>query len=189
MALLEEELTHTRALVKEGYTPRNRQLELERMLSDANGSVAELLGNIARAQSSIGEVRQKLISRQQEYRKEVESQLSDVTREVQSDEGKFHAISDDLGRKNQTQLLVWVAGGKQPVSRNVERETLELIPDAKEYAEGQTAKLLVIAPWPNGEGLLTLRREGLAEVSRFKMQGTTHTLEIPITNKMLLTTR
>ncbi len=98
MALLEEELTHTRALVKEGYTPRNRQLELERMLSDANGSVAELLGNIARAQSSIAEVRQKLISRQQEYRKEVESQLSDVTREVQSDEGKFHALSDDLGR-------------------------------------------------------------------------------------------
>ena len=98
LGLLNEELTHTRALVKEGYTPRNRQLELERMLSDANGSIAELLGNIARAQSAIAELRQKLISRQQEYRKEVETQLSDVTREVQSDEGKFHALADDLGR-------------------------------------------------------------------------------------------
>ena len=98
VALLNEELTHTRALVKEGYTPRNRQLELERMVSDSNGSIAELLGNIARGQSAVAELRQKLISRQQEYRKEVETQLSEVTREVQADEGKFHAQADDLGR-------------------------------------------------------------------------------------------
>jgi membrane fusion protein, protease secretion system len=98
MSLVNEELTHTRALVKEGYAPRNRQLELERMVSEANSSIAELLGNITRGQRAIGELRQKMISRQQEYRKEVESQLSDVTREVQSDEGKFHALADDLGR-------------------------------------------------------------------------------------------
>ena len=98
VALLNEELTHTRALVKEGYTPRNRQLELERMVSDSNGSIAELLGNIARGQSAVAELRQKLISRQQEYRKEVETQLSEVTREVQADESKFHALADDLGR-------------------------------------------------------------------------------------------
>ena len=98
IALLNDELTHTRELVKEGYTPRNRQLELERMVSDSNGSIAELLGNIARAQSSIAEYRQKLISRQQEYNKEVEAQLAEVVRDVQSDEGKFHALADDLGR-------------------------------------------------------------------------------------------
>jgi protease secretion system membrane fusion protein len=98
IGLLNDELTHTRELVKEGYTPRNRQLELERMVSDSNGSIAELLGNIARSQSSIAEFRQKLISRQQEYFKEVETQLGDVTREAQSDEGKFRALTDDLGR-------------------------------------------------------------------------------------------
>lgn len=98
VSLVNEELTHTRGLVKEGYAPRNRQLELERMVSEANASIAELLGNITRGQRAIGELRQKLISRQQEYRKEVEAQLSEVTREVQSDEGKFHALADDLGR-------------------------------------------------------------------------------------------
>jgi protease secretion system membrane fusion protein len=98
IALLNDELKHTRELVKEGYTPRNRQLELERMLSDSNGSTAELLGNIARAQSSIGEYRQKLISRQQEYFKEVESQLGEVAREAQSDEAKFRALADDMNR-------------------------------------------------------------------------------------------
>jgi len=98
LALLNDELKHTRELVKEGYTPRNRQLELERMAADVNGAVAELLGNMGRAQNTVAELRQKLIARQQEYRKEVESQLSEVTREVQSDEGKFHAAADDLGR-------------------------------------------------------------------------------------------
>ena len=98
LRLVNEELVQTRELVKEGYAPRNRQLELERMISDVNSAMAELLGNISRAQNAVAELRQKAIGRQQEYRKEVESQLSDVTREVQSDEGKFRASSDDLGR-------------------------------------------------------------------------------------------
>jgi membrane fusion protein, type I secretion system len=98
IGLVNEELTHTRELVKEGYAPRNRQLELERMVAEASSSITELLGNMSRGQSAIGELRQKLISRQQEYRKEVETQLAEVTREVQSDDGKFHALADDLGR-------------------------------------------------------------------------------------------
>jgi protease secretion system membrane fusion protein len=98
LALLQEELGHTRELVKEGYAPRNRQLELERMTAEANASLAELTGNTFRAQRSVAELRQKAIARQQEYRKEVESQLSDVTREVEGDETKYRALNDELGR-------------------------------------------------------------------------------------------
>lgn len=98
LALVTEELKSTRDLVKDGYAPRNRQLELERMLAELNSSMAELLGNTTRAQSMILELRQRLVQRQQEYRKEVETQLADVTREVQSEEGKFHALEADLER-------------------------------------------------------------------------------------------
>jgi membrane fusion protein, protease secretion system len=98
LGLVNDELTHTRELVKEGYAPRNRQLELERNASEVNGGIAELLGNTARAQSAISEVRQRMIARQQEYRKEVDTQLADVTREVQADEAKFRALSEDLNR-------------------------------------------------------------------------------------------
>jgi len=98
ISLVNEELTQTRELVKEGYAPRNRQLELERMVADTNASITELLGNISRGQSAIGELRQRVISRQQEYRKEVETQLGDMTREVQSDEGKFRALADEMNR-------------------------------------------------------------------------------------------
>lgn len=98
LALLQDELKHTRGLVAEGYAPRNRQLELERNVADAQAQLADLMGNTTRAQRTIGELRQRAMSRQQEYRKEVETQLADVTREVQSDEQKLVAVKADLGR-------------------------------------------------------------------------------------------
>jgi len=97
-SLLGEELINTRGLVKDGYAPRNRQLELERMAAEVSSGIAELQGNTIRAKRSVSEIRQRAISRQQEYRKEVESQLAEVTREVQSDSAKFRAAKEDLGR-------------------------------------------------------------------------------------------
>ncbi|MRD47244.1 HlyD family type I secretion periplasmic adaptor subunit [Caenimonas koreensis] len=96
--LLNEELTQSRDLVKEGYLPRNRQLELERMVSESNSAMAEVLGNIQRAERAILELRQRSISRREDYRKEVESQLTDVTQQVQADEAKFHSLQDELAR-------------------------------------------------------------------------------------------
>lgn len=98
LALLQEELGHTRGLVAEGYAPRNRQLELERQSAEASAALAELLGNAERARRAIAELRQQSISRQQEYRKEVETELTGVLREVQSDAEKLVAVRADLGR-------------------------------------------------------------------------------------------
>ena len=96
--LLAEELTNTRRLVKDGYAPRNRQLELERMNAEASSGLAELMGNTIRAKRAVTELQQRAISRQHEYRKEVESQLADVGREVPGDAEKFRAAKDDLSR-------------------------------------------------------------------------------------------
>ena len=98
LALLTEELTNTRGMVKEGYAPRNRQLELERMVADSNAGIADLLGNSLRVSRQIAELNQRSLARKQEYRKEVETQLADVTREVQSDAEKFVAVTADLDR-------------------------------------------------------------------------------------------
>lgn len=98
LALLTEELNNTRGLVKEGYAPRNRQLELERMVADSGSSIAELQGNSVRAKRAVSEYKQRAILRQQEYRKEVEAQMVDVGREVQGDAEKFRAAKDDLAR-------------------------------------------------------------------------------------------
>jgi len=97
-ALLSEELGNTRAMVKEGYAPRNRQLELERMVAESSASIADLTGSSLRVSRQVAELTQRSISRKQEYRKEIESQLADVTREVQSDAERFVAVTADLDR-------------------------------------------------------------------------------------------
>jgi protease secretion system membrane fusion protein len=98
LALLNEELTNTRGMVKEGYAPRNRQLELERMVAESNAAIADLMGNSLRVNRQVAELTQRSLARKQEYRKEVESQLAEVTREVQSDAEKFVAVTADLDR-------------------------------------------------------------------------------------------
>ena len=98
LALLTEELTNTKGLVAEGYAPRNRQLELERQVSEMGSALAELQGNLTRAKRAIAEVRQRMVARQQEFNKEVESTLADVGREVEADQEKYRAIQGDMGR-------------------------------------------------------------------------------------------
>jgi len=98
LALLSEELNNTRGMVKEGYAPRNRQFELERMVAESNAAIEDLMGNSLRITRQIAELRQRSVARKQEYRKEVESQLADITREVQSDAEKFVAVTADLDR-------------------------------------------------------------------------------------------
>ena len=107
LALIEEELANTRALVNDGYAPRNRLLELQRAVSDANTMQSELRGNIARTKHSIAEVQQRITGRQREYRKEVDTQLADVSREVLAEEARVRAVSDDRGR---TEIKTPVSG-------------------------------------------------------------------------------
>lgn len=105
--LLLEELTNTRELVKDGFTPRNRQLELERAVAESNAALADLQGNISRIDRSVRELQQRAVSRTKEYRKEVESQLTDVSREARGEELRLKVAQDDLGR---TELKAPVAG-------------------------------------------------------------------------------
>jgi len=89
-------------------------------------------------------------------------------------------IEDDLARKNQSELTLWVAGGKLVPARNVEQEVASLIPDRREYRAGDTAEVLVQTPFVPAEGLLTLRRSGIISIERFSMDGPSLTLQIPI---------
>lgn len=98
LSLLKEELANTRELVKDGYAPRNRQLELERMTAEVQANIADLTGSSIRTERAVAELTQRSLSRKAEYRKEVESQLADVAREVQADAEKFVAEKANLQR-------------------------------------------------------------------------------------------
>lgn len=90
--------------------------------------------------------------------------------------------SDDQGRLNFTEITRWVSGGKQPVSRRVDLEKIDLIPDREQYQPGDTAKLLVQSPIVPAELLYTVRRNGMVEQRRLRMEEPTMTLSVPIKN-------
>jgi uncharacterized protein YfaS (alpha-2-macroglobulin family) len=89
-------------------------------------------------------------------------------------------VQDEAGRRNASRLIRWVGGGRMPAADSVEIERVLLIPDKDSYGPEEVAKLLVQAPFEDAEGLLTLRRHGLAEQRRFTIEGGSTTLEIPL---------
>ncbi len=94
-------------------------------------------------------------------------------------------VTDEQGRLNGSEITVWVSGGQRPPAREVEQEEVTLIPDKKEYQPGETAEILVQAPFYPAEGLVTLRRSGIVRSERITMDGPTYTLKVPIEEKLI----
>ncbi|MBX7223773.1 MAG: Ig-like domain-containing protein [Blastocatellia bacterium] len=94
-------------------------------------------------------------------------------------------VLDDRERLNETVFTIWVAGGKHPPEREVKQEQIELIPNQQEYQPGDTAEILVQAPFTPAEGILTVQREGILYSERFKITGFSHTLKIPIKDEYI----
>lgn len=84
LQFMTEQLNGMRDLAKEGYVARNRLLDLERTFAQINGTIAEDIGNIGHVQRQVSELMLRKIQRQQEYQKEVRSQLADVEKEADS---------------------------------------------------------------------------------------------------------
>ena len=96
--LLEKEIVGVRELAREGYLPMSRQMEMERMLATIRSQAAENAANEIRARQSVLELRQREITVQAEYQKEVEQQLSQLRPEVQAQGERFKALNEDLDR-------------------------------------------------------------------------------------------
>ena len=93
---LKEQLDGMRDLAKDGYIARNRLLDLERTYSQVNGGVSEDIGNIGRALRQIAELGLRKSQRQQDYQKEVRTQLSDIQKEAEALQSRLEALDFDL---------------------------------------------------------------------------------------------
>ena len=98
LALLKDELKSTEDLVKAGFLPRTRSRDLERSVSEAQAQIQEQLGNMARARQAISEFKVRAVARQQEYRKEIETQMAETSKGVQAGSQRFSAAQGDLDR-------------------------------------------------------------------------------------------
>jgi uncharacterized protein YfaS (alpha-2-macroglobulin family) len=87
-------------------------------------------------------------------------------------------VMDDRERVSLTELSLWTAGG---FFRRADRDPdVELVADRESYQPGETAEIMVAAPFAPAEGVMTLRRSGVAQVERFRMDGPSHVLRVPI---------
>ncbi|MBE0549992.1 MAG: HlyD family type I secretion periplasmic adaptor subunit [Rubrivivax sp.] len=92
------QLGNVQALSAEGYAPRNQALQLEQQQAELMAALTDLEKNIQGAKSAALEVRLRMTQRQQEYLREVSSQLAEVRREVQANQERLAAITAELGR-------------------------------------------------------------------------------------------
>ena len=98
LALLNEQLSGIKPLVKEGYAPRNQLNELEQKIAQNIGQVANTQANITRGKRTILELNQRMMVRQQTEKKEIDTEMAQVNLAVQSEADKFKALSEELGR-------------------------------------------------------------------------------------------
>jgi protease secretion system membrane fusion protein len=98
LGLLEEERKGLQDLVQGGYAPKNDLLALQRSSAETMGAIADLQGNIERSRSALIETKLRIMQREQEFRKTVDTELADVHSQVEAEGERFVALRDDLAR-------------------------------------------------------------------------------------------
>lgn len=98
LGLLQEQLDGTRDMVKQGYLPRNAQLEQERTGAELNSVISDLQANIQRTGRTISELKLRVAQRRRETLREVETQLAEVRRDVASNAERLTVAREDLKR-------------------------------------------------------------------------------------------
>lgn len=96
--LINKELSSLRGLVEEGFVPRNKLYELERVLADLSGSRGESLAQMGRTQAAINEMKLRKLQRQQDYLKEVETHLAEAQKEGAANADRLHALQEEFER-------------------------------------------------------------------------------------------
>lgn len=89
---INQELSGVRALAEEGYLPRNRMLNLERDAAQLQAALSNDVVEAGRARNQIAELKLRILQREQDFQKEVQSQLSEVQKEATSLSDRLNAL-------------------------------------------------------------------------------------------------
>ncbi len=81
----------------------------------------------------------------------------------------------------------WIATNEFVNWRIENNDRIDLVADKKEYNIGETAKVLIPAPFKNARALMTIERGGILQVKPLGVIGNSDTLEILITEDLLPT--
>lgn len=89
---MSDELNGIRDLAKDGYVPKNRMFQLERNAADIDGALADTVAHIGQARNAISESKLRILETQQQYQKEVETQLTEDMKEAQAAADRVKAM-------------------------------------------------------------------------------------------------
>ena len=94
-------------------------------------------------------------------------------------------VTDSAGRTSRSQLTQWVAGPDGSIATTVQEQSVTLVPDAREYRPGQSARLLVASPIETGTGLITLSHNGILSSRTFTVAHGSAVLTVPVDARMI----
>jgi uncharacterized protein YfaS (alpha-2-macroglobulin family) len=175
------------------FVQQGDPIDVELIVTDVDGKAVAERPITARA------VRLDWVFQDGEWQEvEADEQLCEVTSTAEpvkctfaTGEGGQYRISaevrDDQERPNRSEFTRWVSGGQTAPQRNVQQESLVLVPDQEEYQPGDTASILVQAPFSPASGLLTVARDGIIYSKPFTLTNGVATLAIPIEESYLPT--
>ncbi|AZN37817.1 HlyD family type I secretion periplasmic adaptor subunit [Iodobacter ciconiae] len=96
--LLEKDIAGLRDLVADGFAPRTRLFEMERLFAQISGEYGEGLSHIEQASRQKGELTLRILQRSQEFNKEVETQYSQIQSDLNRWSNEIKAREEDLSR-------------------------------------------------------------------------------------------
>ncbi|MCK5797594.1 MAG: hypothetical protein KAI47_10445, partial [Deltaproteobacteria bacterium] len=173
------------------FVERGKPLKVEAIVSDIDGKlVSGTAMDISAVRVRWGYVKGRYT------REEVDRQAcatvsgaKAVTCVFQTEKGGTYlirsAIKDKDGRTNTSSMTRWVSGGKRLAKKRLKKESVRLIADKKRYAPGETAEVLVQAPFADAEGFLTILRDGIVRSRRFAIKGTSTVLTVKIDERAM----
>ncbi len=176
---------------KKNFVEKGDPIEIGSIVSDIEGKLIE--GSSVEIKAELRDWKYKKGKWVEESR---DVQYCTITSGKEEKECKFTAkdggqykisaiVMDENERFNQTELTVWVAGGQIVPNKQVESQTVELIPSKETFNPGDIAEFLVVSPFSNAEAVLTLRRSGIVSTDRFSIKGNSAVIRVPIKEEYL----
>ncbi len=95
-AVLEEQWRSLSGLARDGYYPKNRLLDVQRVMENVTANLREAEAARTRVLASATEVRARLDALKSDYMKDVEDQLAEATRRLYALQEQYAAVKDLL---------------------------------------------------------------------------------------------
>lgn len=110
--------------------------------------------------------------------------IPQATKLVPKEGGQHFVVAtvfDDKERANETRVSTWIQSDTPSLAQKAELQNIVLIPDKKEYQPGESAEIMIAAPFSPSHGVVTVRRNTIVSTIPIDLQSSSTTVKIPIT--------